>query len=166
MGTRSRHRTLVTFNVDSLLHLLTPWYCRYWEHHRLVLRQLSGAGRTNQSLLSSTYSISVLLAMMAYMPAPLHGFVISEEHPFLGALPDAEVKCPYSCRQLTPVEACSRPNFCCTLPLNGNVPGLKLRKDPLYYSQVQGQMGVTKRKWCDLIVYTEKGLSACRMHQV
>ncbi len=74
------------------------------------------------------------------------GFVISEEHPFLGASPDAavydpshiqpfglaEVKCPYSCRQITPVEACSRPNFCCTLSMNGNVPGLKLRKEHLY----------------------------------
>ncbi len=103
--------------------------------------------------------------------------MISEEHPFLGASPDAavydpshiepfglaEVKCPYSCRQITPVEACSRPNFCCTVSMNGNVPGLKLRKEHLYYSQVQGQMGVTKRKWCDFIVYTEKGLSVERI---
>ena len=62
------------------------------------------------------------------------GFVISEEYPFLGASPDtvvydlicaepfglAEVKCPYSCCQITPIEACARPNFCCTLATGEN----------------------------------------------
>ena len=53
------------------------------------------------------------------------GFVISDEYPFLGASPDAvvyepslpyphglaEVKCPFSVRDLTPNEACSKPFF-------------------------------------------------------
>ena len=26
-----------------------------------------------------------------------------------------------------------------------------------YYFQVQGQLGVTGRKWCDFFVYTQKG---------
>ena len=104
------------------------------------------------------------------------GFVISEDHAFLGASPDAtvydpesadpfglaEVKCTYSCRQLTPIEACSNPSFFCALDKDGGTR-LCLQKNHVYYSQVQGQMGVTKRKWCDFIVYTEKGLSVERI---
>ena len=73
------------------------------------------------------------------------GFVISQDHPFLGASPDAAVYDPtevdafglaevkYSCHQLTPVEACSHANFCCALATNGN---LTLQKDHVYYFQV------------------------------
>lgn len=104
------------------------------------------------------------------------GFVISEEYPFLGASPDAavydpstaksfglaEVKCPYSCRTITPTEACSKPYFFCTVCPDTGKP--KLKKSHPYYAQVQGQMGVTKREWCDFVVYTEKGLSIERIH--
>lgn len=103
------------------------------------------------------------------------GFVISEQYPFLGASPDAavydpsvsdpfgvaEVKCPYSYRSVTPVEACSQASFFCTL--NISTTQVHLKKDHPYYSQVQGQMALTKRKWCDFIVYTEKGISIERI---
>lgn len=76
------------------------------------------------------------------------GFMISEEHPFLGASPDAvvydptevvpfgleEIKCPYSCRQVTPAEACLYPNFCCTLDANSKPT---LQRKHIYYAQVQ-----------------------------
>ena len=32
-----------------------------------------------------------------------------------------------------------------------------------YYAQVQGQMGVGKRPWCDFVVYTKKGISVERV---
>ena len=106
------------------------------------------------------------------------GFVISDKHPFLGASPDAavydpsmpdpfglaEVKCPFSVCKLTPTEACSKPNFFCTLKMNGATPQLELKENHPYYAQVQGQMGVTQRRWCDFIVYTEKGLSIQRIY--
>ena len=56
------------------------------------------------------------------------GFHTSATHPFLGASPDGvvydpqqndqsfgflEVKCPYTCRDLLPVEGCSVSGFCC-----------------------------------------------------
>lgn len=102
------------------------------------------------------------------------GFVISEDHPFLGASPDAavhdpteadqfgvvEIKCPYSCRQVTPAEACLYPKFCCALDAKG-IP--TLRREHIYYAQIQGQMGVTKRKWCDFVIYTEKGINIERI---
>lgn len=32
-----------------------------------------------------------------------------------------------------------------------------------YYAQVQGQMGVGGRPWCDFVVYTKKGISVERV---
>ena len=57
------------------------------------------------------------------------GFVVCEDHPYLGAFPDAvvydltsaeqfglaEVKCPYAYRQMTASQACGNKDFCCTL---------------------------------------------------
>ena len=34
---------------------------------------------------------------------------------------------------------------------------------PLLHAQVQGQMGVGGRPWCDFVVYTKKGISADRV---
>ena len=103
------------------------------------------------------------------------GFVINREFLFLGATPDAsvydpieleqpygylEVKCPYSVRDLTPVQACSTPNFYCTLDSTGK---LKLKESHQYYAQVQGQMAVGECKWYDFVVYTQKGFSIQRI---
>ena len=35
---------------------------------------------------------------------------------------------------------------------------LKLKHSHSYFCQVQGQMALTERKWCDFVVYTEKGI--------
>ena len=103
------------------------------------------------------------------------GFVVSEDPPFLGASPDAvvcdpsvtstfglaEIKCPYSSRDMTPVEACSQPAFFCTS--NSTSGKLQLKKEHPYISQVQGQTAITKREWCDFVVYNEKGISIERI---
>ena len=104
------------------------------------------------------------------------GFIISTIHPFLGASPDGavydpsntvqpfgflEIKCPYSARNTTPVDACSLPGFCCTVD---SVSGqLKLKESHPYYAQVQGQMAIGGRPWCDFVVFTSKGLSIQRI---
>ena len=100
------------------------------------------------------------------------GFVICDKHPFLGASPDAydptsveqfglaEIKCPYKYRDLSPEEAAMNSDFCCFL--NG-VKALQLKRSHTYYSQIQGQLAITERKWCDFIVYTNKGLSVERI---
>ena len=61
------------------------------------------------------------------------GILVSETYPFLAATPDGtvydptnldqpfgfiEVKCPYSHRNRTPLEACSFPGFCCNVQSN------------------------------------------------
>ncbi len=52
-------------------------------------------------------------------------------------------------------------NFFCMLDQTTNTP--KLKRTHPYYCQVQGQMGVTKRQWCDFIVFTTKGISIERI---
>ena len=140
-------RTLARLFGGVSLHHLSLWY---WEQRHSTLQQLSGAKKTNLS--HSGHSGLYCCAS---------GFVISEEYPLLVASPDAavydpscnnpfglaEVKCPYSCCFVTPTEACSHPNFCCTLvTTSGCRCNLKLRTNHLYYAraQVQGQMGVTQ----------------------
>lgn len=106
------------------------------------------------------------------------GFVISENYPYLGASPDAvvhdpteanpfglaEVKCPYSHRSQTPLQAAESRDFCCNTEIDCNgESSLKLKHSHPYFCQVQGQMAITERTWCDFVVYTEKGISVERI---
>lgn len=102
------------------------------------------------------------------------GLVISKSHPILGATPDAkvvdigcmdhfglaEVKCPQTKFNVTPLEACSDPDFFMEKTSNTSC---KLKENHAYYAQVQGQMGVTGARWCDFIVYTKRGLYVQRI---
>ena len=104
------------------------------------------------------------------------GFLISTTYPFLGASPDGavydpsntsqpfgflEVKCPYSARTVTPTDACAISGFCCILdPGTGQ---LKLKENHAYYCQVQGQMAIGERPWCDFVIFTSKGISIQRI---
>ena len=107
------------------------------------------------------------------------GFFICEDHPFLGATPDGtvydpsnssypfgflEVKCPYSHRDRSPAEACAIPGFCSQL---GTLPDgskqVMLRRNHPYFAQVQGQMAVGRRAWCDFVIYT-KSISIKRIY--
>ena len=107
------------------------------------------------------------------------GFFICEDYPFLGATPDStvydpsnsshpfgflEVKCPYSHRDRSPAEACAIPGFCSqlgTLPDGSNQ--VTLRRNHPYFAQVQGQMAVGGRAWCDFVIYT-KSISIERIY--
>ena len=105
------------------------------------------------------------------------GFVISEKYPHLGASPDAvvhdpsvdnpfglaEIKCPYSFRNQTPFQAAESERFCCTLEKSNDTQYLKLKRSHNYFCQVQGQMAITERMWCDFVIYTEKGMSIERI---
>ena len=104
------------------------------------------------------------------------GFLVSTTHPFLGASPDGavfdpsntmqpfgflEVKCPYSARMITPTDACATSGFCCTAdPITGQ---LKLKENHAYFAQIQGQMAIGQRPWCDFVIYTTKGISVQRI---
>ena len=106
------------------------------------------------------------------------GFHVSLSQPFLGASPDGgvydrscmeepygflEIKCPYSHRDKTPEEACASSNFCCSVESVGDTQKVRLRTSHNYYCQVQGQMGVGSRPWCDFVIDTKKGISVQRV---
>lgn len=88
------------------------------------------------------------------------GLIIMKSHPFLAASPDRllaeatviEVKCPYTARfqKISPTTV--------SYLTEGDDGKLKLKKNHPYYSQVQGQMMVSGRGFCDFLVYTYKGL--------
>ena len=102
------------------------------------------------------------------------GFVICEEHPFLGASPDAyvhdpscteqyglvEIKCPYKYRYMSPEDACQQSDFCSVIESQADgTSKVCLKQQHHYYAQVQGQMAITGRLWCHFVIYTKKGLS-------
>ena len=104
------------------------------------------------------------------------GVIVNKSHCFLGASPDGavydphnseepygflEVKCPYSVRNLTPIEACDSSTFCCVL--DTTTWQLKLKETHPYFAQVQGQMAIGERPWCDFVVFTLKGISVQRI---
>lgn len=104
------------------------------------------------------------------------GFVIHPTQGWLGASPDAvimdptvedkygilEIKCPFSKREIHPIDACKDSQFYCTY----NDNRIKLKRDHQYYHQVQLQLYVTsdKSKWCDFFIFTNKGYAVERIY--
>ena len=90
------------------------------------------------------------------------GLVINPKWPWLGCSPDGivnekaiEIKCPFSKKDLTIIEACADKSFFCTL--ENDQP--KLKRTHVYYFQCQGIMAITGLQEIDFIVYTNKGLN-------
>ena len=67
----------------------------------------------------------------------------------------AEFKCPYTAQSQKPAEAtASNSKFSCSLSSSGE---LKLKQGHNYYYQVQGTLGITKRSWCDFVIWAPRG---------
>ena len=94
------------------------------------------------------------------------GLYISTQHPFIGASPDGvvncdccgegciEIKCPYNERGNTIAEAVTNSNFC----LQNINSEIKVDKKHPYYAQIQTQIHVCEKQYCDFIVWTEADL--------
>lgn len=104
------------------------------------------------------------------------GFYIDVEHPFLGTSPHGavydladvlspfsflEIKCPYTARNVLPSEACCDPTLCCTIDPQSK--SITLKKSHAYFCQIQGQMAIGERPWCDFVIYTQKGIHIQRV---
>ena len=94
------------------------------------------------------------------------GLFIYKEAPFLSASPDMLVSCSccgdglleVKCPLVGKCDTCH--NFCvCNLPryLEISDGKLSLKVNSAYYAQVQGQLAMTGRNWCDFFVYTVNG---------
>lgn len=100
------------------------------------------------------------------------GFFICVEHPFLGASPDAlaecnccglgvvEVKCSLCAQESSIEEAVDGVGSFCLERADGN---LQLKRKHPYYYQIQLQIFVTKRSYCDFVVWTEEELHVERI---
>ena len=92
----------------------------------------------------------------------LAGLTINPLYPFLGASPDGhtqcdccgqgllETKCPFSGRHGHPQELKGKPGS--FLKANG------LSRSHKYYTQVQGQLALCDKDFCDFVVWTPKGI--------
>ena len=93
------------------------------------------------------------------------GFRVSKEHPYIGASPDAyvrcsccqsgilEIKCPFCAAEIGVDAASESKSFC----LQKNDAGdLTLKRDHQYFYQVQMQLFVTDSSFCDFVVWTVK----------
>lgn len=99
------------------------------------------------------------------------GLIVHPKYPHLGTSPDGlidsdgvlEIKCPASqkWKNSTPLDCCSDRKFYCEVNDKGDVT---LKQSHKYFFQVQGQLALTSRKWCDFVVWTLKGISIERIY--
>ena len=103
------------------------------------------------------------------------GLLVNTKFPHLGASPDAllensndgqgilEIKCPASDRwkNIHPGACAMDSDFYCSVDDCGMV---KLKRSNQYYFQVQGQLAISGRKWCDFMVWTLKGWTVERIY--
>lgn len=92
------------------------------------------------------------------------GFCISEKHSELGASPDSlvscdccglgcvEVKCPYLLSDKSSLEEFANKKYTCLNFSNGEY---SLDLNHCYYYQIQCQMFVTDRKYCDFVIWSK-----------
>lgn len=106
------------------------------------------------------------------------GLCVKGDVPYLGASPDGiinytangqtetgvlEIKCPASDKWkiLPPIDCAKDADFYCEINPTTNMCKLKVHHK--YYYQVQGQMALTGKKWCDFVVWTLAGISIERI---
>lgn len=100
------------------------------------------------------------------------GLWVNSKYPGLGASPDGlisdplknttgvlEIKCPKILEKYNPTDLHfltpqQRNSFCCTLL---SQTSMKLKRSHPYYYQIQTQMAITERLWCDFVIWTPKG---------
>ena len=124
-------------------------------------------GRNNEDVARRQY-VSMMEQTHIIFLMSQSGLIVAPNMPFLGATPDGfahcdccgdrliEIKCPYSVRDKSPVsdEALERSRYC--LKKKNNV--ISLKRSHEYFTQVQGQLLVCRKKKCDFICWTPKGM--------
>lgn len=100
------------------------------------------------------------------------GLFIYSLKPFIGASPDAivdckccgqglvEIKCSFTYKDELPSIAANDDHYHLYTNENNQI---RLRHSSSWYVQIQGQLGVTKMKWCDFVFYTRRGIVVDRI---
>ncbi|XP_050526268.1 uncharacterized protein LOC126896994 isoform X2 [Daktulosphaira vitifoliae] len=97
------------------------------------------------------------------------GVFIDEHLYFLTAQPDGligkdgivEIKCPYNAKEIPPEDAIKN-NMIKFVYYNENEDLILKRTSNIFY-QIQGELHITKRQYCFLIIWTSKGIVYCRI---
>lgn len=99
------------------------------------------------------------------------GLIINPKFPHFGASPDAlisctccgegilEIKCPFSLKDATKNELLSK-STCLTMSNNVS----QLKKDNAYYYQVQAQLFISEKKYCDFIIWSTQSYFVQRIY--
>ena len=74
-----------------------------------------------------------------------------------------EMKCPYTEQNLTIAEAVESATFCLEKCESGH--GYTLKKDHVYWHQVQGEMHFSRRKFCYFVVWTTKDIAIVKIER-
>ncbi|CAN7982444.1 unnamed protein product, partial [Ixodes hexagonus] len=90
----------------------------------------------------------------------IHGFLAASPDGLIGTDGIVEVKCPEPMRHETAKKAAEKYN---DRKYEGTDP--KLSTKHFFYYQIQGQLHITGRKFCDFIVYTEHGIDVQRIQK-
>ena len=77
-----------------------------------------------------------------------------------------EIKCPYKFHAVTPEVASTHSDFFCDLFKRQISKTVRLKLTHYYQYQIQGQMGVTGRNFCNFVVYTQEGVSVERIDAI
>lgn len=127
-------------------------------------------GQSNEELARQKYKC-VTSARFSYIVEDT-GLWVNSKFPGIGASPDGlvmdslkntagvlEIKCPKILQNLKPTDLHlltpqQRNSFCCTRVSNNSI---KLKRSHKYYYQIQTQMAITERSWCDFVIWTPKG---------
>ncbi len=98
------------------------------------------------------------------------GLLVQSTAPHLGAFADGfvsceccglrviEIKCPFSIRHMEPTNA--------SYLEKNDTAGFRLSKKHNYYYQVQGQMMISERLYCDFVCWTTVGLYIERIYML
>ena len=65
-----------------------------------------------------------------------------------------EIKCPARAEKLSLFDLCTKKEYKSTFCLQYTNEKYQLKKQNNYYYQIQGQLHITRRSWCDFIVWT------------
>ncbi|KAH7979327.1 hypothetical protein HPB49_009068 [Dermacentor silvarum] len=117
-------------------------------------------GLENEDLAGNAYK-TVMLLYDKDIQLVKTGLHVDVTHSFVAASPDRivkdgsdvgllEVKCPASKAGQAVLDACMDKTFCAEV-VDGEV---RLKRTHTYFYQVQGQLGVTQKPWCDFVIWT------------
>ena len=74
-----------------------------------------------------------------------------------------EVKCPYTGRNLTIAKVVGSTTFCLEKCESGH--GYALKKDHVYWHQVQGELYFSQRNFCSFVVWTTKDIAIAKIER-